>query len=75
MMADGRKAMMGHITQDHLKQSRTITAPTELIGKFDQLAIPMLQQQVSLREQNRELANLRDWLLPMLMNGQVTVGD
>jgi type I restriction enzyme, S subunit len=75
MMADGRKTTMGHITQDHLKQSRTISAPTELIGKFDQLAIPMLQQQVSLREQNRELANLRDWLLPMLMNGQVTVGD
>ena len=24
--------------------------------------------------QNRELTALRDWLLPMLMNGQVTVG-
>ena len=26
-------------------------------------------------KQNQELASLRDWLLPMLMNGQVTVGD
>ena len=26
-------------------------------------------------KQNQELAQLRDWLLPMLMNGQVTVGD
>ena len=25
--------------------------------------------------QNQELASLRDWLLPMLMNGQVTVGE
>jgi type I restriction enzyme S subunit len=25
--------------------------------------------------ENKELASLRDWLLPMLMNGQVTVGD
>ncbi|VDH17595.1 EcoKI restriction-modification system protein HsdS [Algoriella xinjiangensis] len=26
-------------------------------------------------KQNQELAQLRDWLLPMLMNGQVKVGD
>lgn len=26
-------------------------------------------------QQNQELAQLRDWLLPMLMNGQVTVGE
>jgi len=25
-------------------------------------------------QQNQELARLRDWLLPMLMNGQVRVG-
>jgi type I restriction enzyme, S subunit len=27
------------------------------------------------QKQNLELANLRDWLLPMLMNGQVSVGE
>ncbi len=26
-------------------------------------------------EQNQELSSLRDWLLPMLMNGQVGVGE
>jgi len=26
-------------------------------------------------KENQELASLRDWLLPMLMNGQVSVGD
>lgn len=25
--------------------------------------------------ENRELAAIRDWLLPMLMNGQATVSD
>ena len=25
--------------------------------------------------ENQQLASLRDWLLPMLMNGQVSVGD
>jgi len=27
------------------------------------------------KEENQKLSALRDWLLPMLMNGQVTVGD
>ena len=27
------------------------------------------------QKQNQELAQLRDWLLPMLMNGQVRVGS
>lgn len=27
------------------------------------------------QKENQELASLRDWLLPMLMNGQVKVGD
>jgi type I restriction enzyme S subunit len=28
---------------------------------------------VKSHEENQELTQLRDWLLPMLMNGQVTV--
>ena len=32
----------------------------------------MLKQQI-LENQNQELTQLRDWLLPMLMNGQVKV--
>lgn len=75
MMAELRKTTMGHITQDHLKQSRVIDPPSEHLQKFDELVSPMLQQQVELKKQNQELANLRDWLLPMLMNGQVTVGE
>jgi len=34
-----------------------------------------LDKKVKLEEENQELASLRDWLLPMLMNGQVSVGD
>jgi type I restriction enzyme S subunit len=26
-------------------------------------------------KENKELASLRDWFLPMLMNGQVSVGE
>lgn len=33
----------------------------------------MLQEQYQV--ENDELASLRDWLLPMLMNGQATIED
>ena len=34
---------------------------------------PIMDKQKALYKENRELAKLRDWLLPMFMNGQVTV--
>ena len=75
MQAELRKTTMGHITQDHLRQSR-ITIPTlELIEKLDEILKPILDKKVKLEEENQELASLRDWLLPMLMNGQVSAGD
>jgi type I restriction enzyme S subunit len=35
----------------------------------------MLMKIDNIDKQNQQLTELRDWLLPMLMNGQVTVGD
>jgi type I restriction enzyme S subunit len=34
---------------------------------------PIFNHQQNLEEENQKLTELRDWLLPMLMNGQVTV--
>ncbi|HFI9397851.1 restriction endonuclease subunit S [Vibrio parahaemolyticus] len=34
---------------------------------------PMIKQKIINQRENTELAKLRDWLLPMLMNGQVTI--
>jgi type I restriction enzyme, S subunit len=42
----------------------------ESINKFLDMTFNQLWNN---KEQNRELSRLRDWLLPMLMNGQVTV--
>lgn len=75
MQAELRKTTMGHITQDHLKQSRITIPPSNLINKLDEIIKPILEKKVKLEEENQELASLRDWLLPMLMNGQVSVGD
>ncbi|MCW2121205.1 restriction endonuclease subunit S [Flavobacterium sp. 7A] len=75
MQAELRKTTMGHITQDHLKQSRITIPPIDLIKKLDSIIHPILEKKVKLEEENQQLASLRDWLLPMLMNGQVRVGE
>lgn len=47
---------------------------TEIMEEYHKLANPIYEQQVNIKSQNQHLSSLRDWLLPMLMNGQVTVG-
>lgn len=66
---------MGHITQDHLKQSRISIPTIECTQAFDAQVLTIQEAIINNQEQNQELTKLRDWLLPMLMNGQVAVGD
>ena len=73
MVAELRKTTMGHITRDHLKQSRISTPTSELIDKLHQKLNPMIEKIIKGQEENNKLSELRDWLLPMLMNGQVKV--
>lgn len=44
-----------------------------VVKKYAQAVEPLFKRIKLSTEENLELANLRDWLLPMLMNGQVTV--
>lgn len=46
----------------------------ELILKLDYDDLGKENITINLKE-NQQLASLRDWLLPMLMNGQVKVGE
>ncbi|MCW7552756.1 restriction endonuclease subunit S [Endozoicomonas gorgoniicola] len=45
----------------------------EIENKFEALVSPIIEKRNKLVFENNELSKLRDWLLPMLMNGQVTV--
>lgn len=45
----------------------------DLAEKFGKLVEPILSKLFVNQQENQQLAELRDWLLPMLMNGQVTV--
>lgn len=45
----------------------------ELIADFSKLIAPQLKYRFKIEQENQQLTQLRDWLLPMLMNGQVKV--
>lgn len=64
----------GSITKDDLFSLKVIKPSKEILLDFDKIVNPCFEKQNKLEEENQELASLRDWLLPMLMNGQVSVG-
>jgi len=52
---------------------KVILPPLDLMEKFYKTVNPIYGQIQKNLEQNDKLSSLRDWLLPMLMNGQVKV--
>jgi type I restriction enzyme S subunit len=60
MMADLRKTTMGHITQEHLKQSKIVIPPIHLIIALDSKINIFIEKQILLQQQNQELAKLRN---------------
>ena len=51
----------------------TVLPPTTLIQDFERRTAAVFSKLHILVQENQQLAQLRDWLLPLLMNGQVTV--
>ncbi len=61
------------IRQDVLRTIKVVVPELALQQRFDGIVMPQLKQIKNLEQENLELSKLRDWLLPMLMNGQVTI--
>ncbi|MCG9648774.1 restriction endonuclease subunit S [Vibrio brasiliensis] len=49
--------------------------PKDLLVKYEEIVSSFFKNMTVNSIENDELADLRDWLLPMLMNGQVTVNQ
>jgi len=61
------------INQENLKSVNVCVPNETTLEKFASFAIPIRKKLINSIEENQQLASLRDWLLPMLMNGQVKV--
>lgn len=70
-MAEARKTTMGHITTEHLKQSKIVLPNKAIAEMFDKKISDVFRMIIKNNQEKRELMNVRDFLLPLLMNGQV----
>jgi type I restriction enzyme S subunit len=72
---NGDGTTFGSINRDDLR-SLQLAYPSEeeIVRSFDRIVSETDSLIFTNHQQNQELTTLRDWLLPMLMNGQVRVG-
>jgi type I restriction enzyme S subunit len=70
---NGEGTTFGSITKDDLHSLPLAYPPTELLKEYDKVVSKYNQMVFARSMENQQLAQLRDWLLPLLMNGQVKV--
>lgn len=70
---DGNGTTFGSITKDTLFGLNVVIPTNFQLQKFEKRVKPIEDQIQICEQENRELIKLRDWLLPMLMNGQAQV--
>ena len=68
-------AVQQKVSQQNLKKVPTIIPSKQALGDFDEIIQPIFAQIRNLRDENTNLAQLRDALLPKLMSGELDVSD
>lgn len=63
-----------NLSLDSLNNLRIATPGVALSDKFNDICNSIHIKRQQIFRENQKLAELRDWLLPMLMNGQIRVG-
>lgn len=63
-----------HLQKDAFKSHKLVIPPKTLIQIFNKTADKCFAKISEIKLENQSLSELRDFLLPMLMNGQVKVG-
>ena len=56
-----------------LKTVKVCLPASDVVERFTNKVESIFKRQDVLEQENQQLTQLRDWLLPMLMNGQITV--
>jgi len=74
-IANDKATTMGHIQRHHLTDV-TVTIPDDkTLKELDKVFSPYIQKIKNNSQQIKTLTNLRDTLLPKLMNGEVTINN
>ena len=68
-------SILKNVSQETLKNLIVPIPPQSLLNQFNDSILPIYNFINSNTKENVQLITLRDWLLPMLMNGQTTIED
>lgn len=68
-------SILQNVSQDTLKALRFPIPPKNVLKQFSKQIVQLINLMQLSNKENQELVSLRDFLLPMLMNGQVTFKD
>lgn len=67
-------AQQPHINKETVDNCKIINPITDILKKYYKISEALFDNIILNAQQNQELTTLRDWLLPMIMNGQISVG-
>lgn len=66
-------AAQPNISSDQLDAIPLVKPPKEIIQTFNKKLVDSYEKILNNKAENQKLTELRDWLLPMLMNGQIKI--
>ena len=74
-IAQDKAVTMGHIKRSDLEASEILIPQMDILAKLDAIINPLFSQIIEMKCENRNLATIRDILLPRLMYGKLKIDD
>ena len=74
-IAKDKAVTMGHIKRGELDKAMVVVPDKVNMQRIDDLMTPIFNQMISIEQESRRLAELRDTLLPKLMSGDLQISD
>ena len=74
-IAQDKAVTMGHIKRRDLEVSEILIPQMDILAKLDAIINPLFSQIIEMKCENRNLATIRDILLPRLMSGTLKIDD
>lgn len=71
--SQGAGTTFAEVSKEDFASVRLARPPKGMAERFEKSVLPLCEKSKRLQTETVELSSLRDWLLPMLMNGQVSI--
>jgi type I restriction enzyme S subunit len=74
-IASSKATTMGHIQRSHLSESKLAIPNSDLINRASEVIEPLISLKIQTSIESRNLAEIRDSLLPRLISGHLQIPD